>query len=95
MRKVILAAALALLLATSLLGATKRDFKTGKLIGATADEDRWAILTVQIGDLVYTTRGGRIHRRSGDIGQGLIIGDAVQVAVDRESLILLKPTGRN
>ena len=41
-----------------------------------------------------TTRGERIRRRSGDIGQGLIIGDAVQVAFDgSEYLILLKPDG--
>jgi hypothetical protein len=45
--------------------------------------------------LVYTARGERIRRRSGDIAQGLIIGDALQVALDgNEYLILLKPDGR-
>jgi hypothetical protein len=53
------------------------------------------IFTVQIGDLVYTARGGRIRRRSGDVGQGLIIGDAVQVALaGSEYLIFLKPDGK-
>ena len=40
-------------------------------------------------------QGERIRRRSGDIAQGLIIGDALQVALDgNEYLILLKPDGR-
>jgi hypothetical protein len=87
--------------ATTFPGATKRDFQTGKLISVTADERlyegtsyRWAIFTVQIGDLVYTARGGRIRRRSGDFAQGLIIGDAVQVAIERGDLIFLKPDGK-
>jgi len=89
-----------LTLATTVLGATKRNFQTGKLVSVTEDEKllkgtsfRWAIFTVQIGDLVYTARGGRVRRRSGDLGQGLIIGDAVQAAVDGSDLILL--TERN
>jgi co-chaperonin GroES (HSP10) len=94
--------ALILTLATALPGATKRSFQTGKLVSVTEDEKldegtsyRWAIFTVQIGDLVYTARGERIRRRTGDIGQGLIIGDAVQVAFDgSEYLIFLKPDGK-
>jgi len=99
-RKALLLVALALTLATTVLGATKRNFQTGKLVSVTEDEKllkgtsfRWAIFTVQIGDLVYTARGGRVRRRSGDLGQGLIIGDAVQAAVDGSDLILL--TERN
>jgi hypothetical protein len=95
--------ALALILAgaTSLIGAKTRDFQTGKLIGITADERlingtsyRWAIFTVQVADVVYTARGGRVRLRSGDIGQGLIAGDAVKVAIDGADIILLKPDGR-
>jgi hypothetical protein len=100
--RVLLAVALAITLATTLLGATKRDFQTGKLLSVTEDEElsrgtsyRWAVFTVQIGDLVYTARGGRIRRRSGDLGKGLIVGDNVQVALDgSENLILLKPDGK-
>jgi len=44
--------------------------------------------------LVITSRGDRIRRRSGDLGQGLIIGDAVQLAVDGGDLIILKPDGK-
>ena len=51
-------------------------------------------LHVQIGDLVFTARGDRIRRHSGDVGQGLIVGDAVQAAVDGGDLILLKPDGK-
>jgi len=101
-RRALFMVALALTLATFLLGAAKRDFQTGKLVSVTEDErliegtsHRWAVFTVQIGDLVYTARGERIRRRSGDIAQGLIIGDALQVALDgNEYLILLKPDGR-
>jgi hypothetical protein len=101
-RKVALIVALTLPLATPVLGATKLNFQMGKLVSVTEDEIlakgtsyRWAIFTVQIGDLVYTARGGRIRRRSGDVGQGLIIGDAVQAAIDgNEYLILLKPDGK-
>lgn len=102
MRKVLLMVALALTLATAFLGATNRNFQTGKLISVTEDErliegtsHGWAIFTVQIGDLVYAARGRRVRRRSGDLGQGLIVGDAVQVALDGTNyLIFLKPDGK-
>lgn len=101
MRKKLLLVVLTLTLASTCLCATKRDFQTGKLVSITADEilyegttHRRAIFTVQIADLVYTARGERIRRRSGDFGQGLIIGDPVQVAIDGEDLILLKPDGK-
>ena len=100
-RKILLMVALTLTLATIFLGAPKRNFQTGKLVDVTEDESvkkgtsyRWPIFTVQIGDLVYTAQGERIHR-SGDLGQGLIVGDTVQVALDaKEDLILLKPGGK-
>src|ERR1700732_5100408 len=67
---------LAFMLAMICLGAAKRDFQTGKLLSVTADERldegttyRWAIFTVQRGDLIVTARGGRVRRHSGDIGQ--------------------------
>ena len=101
-REVSLMVALAFTLATTFLGATRRDFRPGKLVSVTEDEEltkgtsyRWAVFTVQIGDLVYTARGGRVRRRSGDLAKGLIIGDAVQVALDgSDHLILLKPDGK-
>jgi type IV secretory pathway VirB9-like protein len=88
--------ALILTLATTLPGATKRNFQAGKLVSVTMDERfGWAVFTVQVGDLVYTARGGRVRRHSGDLGQGLIVGDAVQIALDgSEHLILLKPDGK-
>jgi hypothetical protein len=66
---------LALTLAGTSLGAAKHNFQTGKLLNVTEDERavegtsyRWAIFTVQIGDLVFTARGERIRRHSGDVG---------------------------
>jgi hypothetical protein len=101
MRKVLLIFALALSLTTALVGEKKRDFQTGKLINVTADERidegtsyRYAIFVVQVADVVYTTRGGRIFAHSGDVGQGLIVGDSVKAAIDGGYLILLKPGGK-
>ena len=101
MHRVLLLVALALTLSPTFFGATKRDFQTGKLVSITVDERliegtsyRRAIFTVQIGDLVITGRGDRIRRRSGDLGQGIVIGDAVQVAIDGGDLIILKPDGK-
>lgn len=98
MRKSLPLAVLVLMFAAICFSAARHDFQTGRLLSVTADERldegttyRWAIFTVQIGDLVITARGGRVRRHSGDIGQGLIVGDAVQVAVDGGDLILLTP----
>lgn len=99
-RKCVLLLVLTLTFTTLALGATKYDFQPGKLLNVTADERyvqgtsiRSAIFSIQIGDLVYTARGERI-RRNTDIGQGLIVGDPVQVAVHGEDLILQKPDGK-
>ncbi|MGB8028134.1 MAG: hypothetical protein WCF30_00590 [Terracidiphilus sp.] len=100
-RGILLTLALSLALTNSAFAKAKHDFQTGKLLNVTADERyvegtsiRSAIFIVQIGDLVYTARGERIRRNTGDIGQGLIIGDPVQVAIDGEKLIILKPDGK-
>jgi hypothetical protein len=92
---------LSLMVATAIPCATKRTFQAGKLINITEKEEtfngtslRRAIFIVQIGDLIYTAKGGIIRPHAGDVGQGLIIGDAVQAAVDGEDLILLKPDGK-
>jgi hypothetical protein len=97
-RKLLLLAVFGLISAAMCYGAAKRDFQTGKLLSVTVDERldkgttyRWAVFTVQIGDLVITARGERVRRFTGDIGQGLIVGDPVQAAVDGGDLILLKP----
>ena len=101
MRNSLLTILLVLTNAASVLGAKKHTFQSGKLINITTDERlfqgttiRRAIFTVQIGDLIYTARGGRERPRSGDPGHGLVIGDPVQVAIDGEKLILLEPGGK-
>jgi hypothetical protein len=101
MRKMLLVVALTLTLTNTFHGATKHEFETGKLISVTADErldegtsERWAIFKVQIGDLIYTARGERIHRHSGDFAQGLVIGDTAKMTIDGGNLILLKPDGK-
>jgi hypothetical protein len=93
--------ALMSMFAVLLAGAAKHDFQTGKLMNIATDERlyegttiRWAVFTVKIAGVVYTARGERVRRHSGDPGQGLIVGDAIQVAIDGENLILLKPEGK-
>lgn len=99
MHKVI---AIALIFAvTTVAGATKRTFTTGKLLDIGASERvidgtvyKSAEFTVQVADIVYTARGARIMRWSKDVGQGLIVGDPVQVVIDGGNLIFLKPDGK-
>ena len=94
--------ALVLTAATACFGREAHDFQNGKLIDITTDErldlgtsERWPIFTVQIADIVYTARGGRLRqRRSGDPGHGIIVGDPVRVAVEGEQLILIAPGGK-
>lgn len=70
MDRVLLTLALALaLVATACLGASKREFRTGKLIDVTTDSNlvegtsvRHAVFVVQVDDLIYTTRGDRLGR---------------------------------
>jgi hypothetical protein len=80
-RRTLLSIALILTFVSTAPAASKHDFQTGKLVNIAYDERlsegttyRWAIFTVQVGDLVYTARGPHIRRHSGEPGQGLIVG---------------------
>jgi hypothetical protein len=99
MRKAL--AVVGVLFASALHAAPKHDFKTGKLLDIGSSDQilagtvyRFAEFTVQVDDLIYTARGTRIMRRTKDAGQGLIVGDPVQVAIDGGNLIFLKPDGK-
>jgi hypothetical protein len=81
--------------------AAAHEFHAGKLLNIADDEKlyegtsyRWAIFTVQVDDIVYTARSERVRRHSGDPGHGLIVGDPVKVAIEKDDLILLKPDGK-
>jgi hypothetical protein len=100
-RKVLLMVALAFTLPTTFHAATKRDFQTGELLSVTSGKGldevathRWAIFTVQVGDVIYTASGGRIHHRTDDYQEGLTVGDPIHVAISGNDLILLKPNGK-
>jgi hypothetical protein len=92
----------AIFVAATLAGAaTKHTFTTGKLLDIGASERvidgtvyKSAEFTVQVADIIYTARGARIMRWTKDVGQGLIVGDPVQVAIEGGDLILLKPDGK-
>ncbi len=82
--------------------AASHNFQTGKLLDVTTDERlvegtslRHAVFIVQIGDIVYTLRGERVLSRTKDYAEGLIVGDSVQASVEGESVVLLKPDGKN
>ena len=86
---------LAFCFASSLAFAHSHSFQTGKLLNATTDETldegtsyRRAIFTVQINDIVYTLKGGRVTRRAKDYAHGLIVGDPVQASVEGDNVIL-------
>ena len=92
---------LAFVFAAFISAASHLAYQTGTLVNVSDDEKftegtslRTAIFTVQIGDLVYTARGGRIRRHSCDVAKGLIVGDPLRVAIKDESLIMLKPDGK-
>jgi hypothetical protein len=94
--KVLLVVALALTLSAQ----TKREFQKGELLSITSgkglDENathRWAIFTVQIGDVIYTASGKRIRHPRDDYSEGLNAGDKVQGAVSGFELLLIKPDG--
>ncbi len=79
-----------------------RSFQTGKLIDVSTNErlyegtsHRTAIFTIQIGDIVYTLKGGRVSRRAKDYAHGLIVGDPLQASVEGENVVLQEPDGKN
>jgi len=78
-----------------------REFQSGKLLDVSSEERLFegttikrAVYQVQVGDVVYLARGERLNRHSGDPGHGLIVGDAVQAAIDGDNLILQRPDGK-
>jgi hypothetical protein len=91
----------AILTTTFGFAGTHGNFQSGKLLDVSSDERlyegtslRNAIYQVQVGDVIYSARGERLRRRSGDAGHGLIVGDSIQVAIDGDSLFLLRPDGK-
>ena len=89
------------LAAASVSAGDHREFQTGKLVDVTSDERLYegttvkhAIYHVQIGDVVYLARGERISRHSSDPAHGLVVGDTVQVAVEKDDLIMQRPDGK-
>jgi hypothetical protein len=91
----------ALVLSAGVASAVKHEFQTGRLVDIADDERlysgtslRWAVFTVQVEDIINTARGQRMRRRSGDPGHGLIVGDPVKVAINKDELVLLKPDGK-
>ena len=102
MRKLLITSVFVLFLGSFFAFAGQHVFQTGKLTNATT-EDRMkkgtsytnVIFTVQIKDMVYTLKGGRVSARAKDYTKGLIVGDPVQASVEGEHVILQRPDGKD
>jgi hypothetical protein len=97
-RKVVLLVAIGLTLATTSYAAPDRGFQSAQLLSITSTKGldnvathRFAIFTVQIGDVIYTASGKRIKHPTDDYQEGLNAGDAIQAAISGNDLILRKP----
>jgi hypothetical protein len=102
MKKWMLVLCLLVSTVTTVYGAKKNhEYQTGKLVDISTEQHfvegtshKRAIFTVQVGEIVYTARGGHVTRHSGDIGKGLVVGDPVKVVEDGDHLFLLLPDGK-
>ena len=95
--KALLRVFLTVMLAATLPAA---NFQAGEVLSVTAARGldgvarhRFAIFTIQIGDVIYTGSGKRIKHSSDDFQEGLNAGDAIQAAINGDDLILRKPHG--
>ena len=102
MRKLLKTCVLVLCLSTFFAFAGQRVFQTGKLTNATTEDTmkkgtshRNVIFTVQVQDMIYTLKGGRVSPKAKDYTKGLIVGDPVQASVEGEHVILQRPDGKN
>ncbi len=101
MRKISLAiVALAWTLASTLHAAADSGFQSAEVLSITSGKDldnvathRWAIFTIQIGDVIYTGSGKRIKHPTDDYQEGLSIDETIQAAIRGNDMILRKPDG--
>jgi hypothetical protein len=80
--------------------AANSGFQTAELLSITSGRGldnvathRWAIFTVQAGDVIYTASGKRIRHPADDYSEGFSAGDTVQAAISGNELVLRKPSG--
>ncbi|HTB17342.1 MAG TPA: hypothetical protein VK708_04465 [Bryobacteraceae bacterium] len=95
-RKVLLWIALAGALAIT----SQAEFQSGELLSVTSTRGldnvathRFAVFTVQVGDVIYTGSGKRIKHSSDDFSEGLNPGDAIHASIQGNDMILRKPDG--
>jgi hypothetical protein len=102
MRKLLSLAGLILCFGGSLAFAGSHNFQPGRLLDVSTETRSngeatrtLAVFTVQVGDIIYTLDGGRVHHQAKDYAKGLIVGDTVQASVEGENVILLGPNGKD
>ncbi len=98
-RKILILVLFAATLRTT-VQASKPDLPPGEVLSVTAERGldgvathRWAIFTVQIGDVIFTASGKRIKHSTDNYQEGLNPGDRVRVTINGNDLILKKPNG--
>ncbi len=100
-RKILFLLAFVVTLAPAFQTAGKLEFRPGQLLSITSGKGldnnithRWAVFAVQIGNVIYSGSGKRIHHPTDDYSEGLHNGDAIRAAVSGNEMILLKPDGK-
>lgn len=93
-------AALVVLLTVSAF-AKDHAYVPGKMLDVSSSERlfqgtsiRNAVYTVQLGDIVYTLRGGHISKHGSNESSIFTVGDPVQVSVEGDAMFVLKPDGK-
>ena len=78
-----------------------KEFQAAQILSVTSGKGqdnvathRWAIFTVQIGDIIYTGSGKRIHHQSDDYSEGFSAGEAVSAAIDGDEMTVRKANGK-
>jgi hypothetical protein len=100
LRKLLLVMALACAI-PSAIRADKGATPNGEVLSITigkgldgVENHRFALIAVQIGDVIYTGDAGRIHHPLDDYTHGFTAGDHVLTEVRGEELTLKKPGGK-
>jgi hypothetical protein len=98
-RKILMLALLTATLQTT-VQASKPELPPGEVLSVTAERGldgvathRFAIFTVQIGDVIFTASGKRIKHSTDNYQEGLNPGDKVGAVINGNDLILKKPNG--
>lgn len=97
----ILAVLVFLAATTGSVSAAKQELPAGEVLSIIVvkgldgvSSHRWSVFTVQVGNVIYTGSGKRIHHPLDDYSEGFNAGDAVQAEIRGTDMIIKKPGGK-